>query len=94
MIEAAINQSYNAFNRLSKPVRYFPDPPKRARLETRDEEENSRTSNKINLISKFESYRSYAISRSLTSNRPNRLKQKATLCATDEDLSLISKKIR
>jgi hypothetical protein len=85
VIKAAIDQSYNALDRSFKPVGYFPDPPKKARLETRDEEENGWTSDEIDLTSRFESHRS---------NEAKQLKRKGTLCATDEDLSPISKKIR
>ncbi|GAB7336844.1 hypothetical protein MBLNU13_g00015t1 [Cladosporium sp. NU13] len=94
VIEAAIDQSYNALDRSFKPVGYFPDPPKKARLETRDEEENGWTSDETDLTSRFESHRSHANSRNVTSNEAKQLKRKGTLCATDEDLSPISKKIR
>ena len=94
MIEAAIDQSYNALDRSFKPVGYFPDPPKKARLETRDEEENGWTSDETDLTSRFESHRSHANSRNVTSNEAKQLKRKGTLFATDEDLSPISKKIR
>jgi hypothetical protein len=40
VIKATIDQSYNALNRSFKLVSYFPDPLKKARLETRDKEEN------------------------------------------------------
>jgi hypothetical protein len=94
VIKAAIDQSYNALDRLFKPIGYFLDPPRKARLETRDEDENSWTSNEINLTLRFESHRSHTSARNVTSNRAKRLKRKGTLCITDEDLSLISKKIR